>query len=89
MSLTQPLDGFLRQQTQIILIVDEYGGMEGIQKLARRLWKQRAKKMKLNLDDFGKIRGRVLAINNSFHLMLGNSFFKLIHLWACLNIKLD
>ena len=76
MSLSQAFDEFQRQHTHILLIVDEYGGMEGIltmedvletllgleitdesdktadmQKLAKRLWKRRAQRSKLNLDE--------------------------------------
>ncbi|NIB40750.1 DUF21 domain-containing protein [Pseudomaricurvus alkylphenolicus] len=76
MSLSQAFDEFQRQHSHILLIVDEYGGMEGIltmedlietllgleitdesdnttdmQRLARQLWKQRARKKNLNIDE--------------------------------------
>ncbi len=75
--LSQAFDIFMRRRSHIMLIVDEYGGVEGIltledvletllgleiidegdkavdmQKLARQLWKRRAKKLGLNIDDF-------------------------------------
>lgn len=77
LKLTQAFDVFLHRRSHIMLIVDEYGGMEGIitledvletligieivdendktvdmQKLARRLWKRRAKKLGLKVDGF-------------------------------------
>jgi CBS domain containing-hemolysin-like protein len=75
-SLSQAFDEFLRQRAHIMIIVDEYGGIEGIltlediletllgleivdegdattdmQKLARRLWKKRAREMGLEIED--------------------------------------
>ncbi len=76
MSMSQAFEEFLRSRAHIMLVVDEYGGMQGIltledvletllgleivdegdkavdmQKLARRLWKRRAKKMGLDIDE--------------------------------------
>lgn len=76
MSLSQAFDEFLRQQTHIMLVLDEYGGMEGVltledvletllgleiidesdkaedmQKVARRLWKHRAQRMGLKIEE--------------------------------------
>jgi len=75
-SLSRAFDEFLRQRAHIMIIVDEYGGIEGIltlediletmlgleivdegdattdmQKLARRLWLKRARKMGLQIGD--------------------------------------
>ncbi len=76
MSLSQAFDEILRLRAHIMLVVNEYGDMEGIltlediietllgmeivdegdkfvdmQQLARRLWKRRAKKMGIEIDD--------------------------------------
>lgn len=76
MSLSQAFDECMLARAHILLVVDEYGGMEGIltledliesllgweivdesdkstdmQKLARRLWRRRADKLGLALDD--------------------------------------
>ena len=76
MSMSQAFDEFLRQRTHIMLVVDEYGDVEGIltledvletllgleiidesdknvdmQKLARNLWKRRAREMGLDIED--------------------------------------
>lgn len=76
MSLSQAFDEFLRKQAHIMLVLDEYGGMEGIltledvietllgleiidesdkaedmQKVARRLWKHRAQRMGLKIEE--------------------------------------
>ena len=74
-SLSRAFEEFLRRHAHIMLVVDEYGGVEGIltledvletllgleivdegdktkdmQKLARRLWKQRSRKMNVRVD---------------------------------------
>ncbi len=74
-SLTQAFNEMLRQRAQIMLVVDEYGTVQGIitlediletllgleivdegdksvdmRKLARNLWKRRARKLGLNID---------------------------------------
>ncbi|TQV71812.1 HlyC/CorC family transporter [Exilibacterium tricleocarpae] len=74
-SLSRAFEEFLKRRAHIMLVVDEYGGMEGIltledvletllgleiidegdktedmQKLARRLWKRRARKMNVRVD---------------------------------------
>ncbi len=76
MKLTQALKVFLQEQTHMMLVLDEYGGMAGIltledvlecligreiidegdetadmRELAKRLWRQRAKSMGIELDD--------------------------------------
>ena len=57
--LTEIFDRLIAQQNQVAMVVDEYGGVEGLAKtdpapdmreLARRKWVQRAKRMGLDAD---------------------------------------